>query len=151
MLEYKEYFLHPGYIFISDEPYIISTILGSCVSIAIWDDQNKIGGMNHYIYAHSNKSHSTAKYGDVSIPHMLKLLKRSGANISNLKAYIVGGAKNVHLSSIVGDENIELAHKLLKKYNIKLISCDTGGLVGRKIKFNNYTGEISSDKIENKD
>jgi chemotaxis receptor (MCP) glutamine deamidase CheD len=31
----EKYFLHPGYIFISRNPYLIHTVLGSCVAVCL--------------------------------------------------------------------------------------------------------------------
>ncbi|MEC7668842.1 MAG: chemotaxis protein CheD, partial [Pseudomonadota bacterium] len=33
---------------------LISTILGSCVAICLWDDQANVGGMNHILVAQTN-------------------------------------------------------------------------------------------------
>jgi len=43
-----DYFIKPGYIFVSAKPAIISAVLGSCVSVCIYDNKLKTGGMNHF-------------------------------------------------------------------------------------------------------
>lgn len=153
-MEKKYYFLQPGYIFVTEENYIVETVLGSCVAVCLWDEENKIGGVNHYIYPEcTNKSERTARYGNVSIPYMIKMMREKGAQIHKLKAYAIGGARNIHLSSIVGDGNIKIAREILDKYKIKLIQTDFGGIRGRKIYFDTSTGNlkiefIKSDGIE---
>ena len=45
----RRHFLYPGQIFVSREAITISTILGSCAAVCLWDSRRKIGGMNHYL------------------------------------------------------------------------------------------------------
>ncbi len=40
--------IHPGEYYISSEDAIY-TILGSCVSVVLYSDRQKIGGMNHFM------------------------------------------------------------------------------------------------------
>ena len=40
--------LHPGEYYATGEKYLISTVLGSCVAMVIYDEQAGIGGMNHF-------------------------------------------------------------------------------------------------------
>ena len=43
-----EYYLKPGYIFLNREPSIISTVVGSCVMVSLWDCKGRYGGAAHY-------------------------------------------------------------------------------------------------------
>ncbi len=150
ILEKKTYFLQPGYIFISAEAYIVETVLGSCVAVCLWDPKNKIGAVNHYIYPEcTDKFRRTARYGNVSIPYMIKMMREKGADIHNLKAYAVGGARNIHLSLVVGDGNIKVARDILAKYKITLSRTEFGGIKGRKIFFDTHTGELRVEFIRN--
>src|SRR3972149_9955326 len=42
-------YLPPGQLFASAERAAVSTILGSCVAVCLWDPILKIGGINHYL------------------------------------------------------------------------------------------------------
>jgi len=151
-MDIKEYFLHPGYIFVTAEPYIMETVLGSCITVCLWDRIKKIGGMNHYIYPEcKRKEDRTARYGNISIPYMIKMMIEKGADIDNVIAYSAGGARNIHLSSFVGDNNIRVAREVLMKRNIKLVKTDFGGIKGRKVRFNNVTGEFKIEIINGND
>lgn len=141
-MEKEVYYLYPGYIFFSKDPYKITTILGSCVSICLWDSKKRVGGMNHYIYANHRKSENKGISGAVSIPYLIKLLIDSGSKIENLEANIIGGASSKLLEPTVAEENIFIAKEILRKYSIKVKSMHTGGFRGRKIVFDNYTGKI---------
>lgn len=144
----KNFYLHPGFIFVSQEPYFIHTVLGSCVSVCLWDSVNRFGGMNHYIYSTCNTPEPNGRYGDVSLPHLLKIMLDMGSKKANLRAHLLGGARNVQLNSLVGDANVALAEKWLKKQRIQVLTKDVGGTNGRKIVFHNQSGEVYVYRVE---
>ena len=88
------------------------------------------------------------KTGTPSIFHMLQLMLDMGSKKANLKAHLIGGAKNAQLNSVVGDENIALAEKWLKKNRIPIIVKDVGGEHGRKVVFHNQSGEVFIYRVE---
>ena len=49
VLEKEVVRLMPGEFFVSREPEVLTTVLGSCVSACIRDKQLGIGGMNHFM------------------------------------------------------------------------------------------------------
>jgi chemotaxis protein CheD len=147
MEEQKTYFLHPGYIFVSQEPHLIHTVLGSCVAVCLWDSENQFGGMGHYLYSTRFNGESNGKFGEIAVPHLLKLMLEFGSNKDKLKAHIVGGGENVNFRSPIGSENAILAEKLMKKYQIEVLTQDVKGQFGRKVIFNSGSGEILIYKI----
>jgi len=146
--EKKKYFVQPGYIFASREPHLISTVLGSCVSVCIWDTKLRFGGMNHYVHAKPFKKERTAHFGSISIPYLIQLMIKLGSQKYNLRAHIIGGAQNPTTdNSCIGKQNAEIAKKLLKKHNIEIATFDSGDKMGRKIVFDSETGEIVVYKV----
>ncbi|CAM4033892.1 chemotaxis protein CheD [Lederbergia lenta] len=120
--------------------------LGSCVGVIIYDPNKKMAGMAHIMLpdsslAKGNKAMNVAKFADTAIKALTKELITLGANRSNLKAKISGGAQMFQFSSKneqmrIGPRNVEAVKKELQKLNIQLISEDTGGNSGRTIEFN---------------
>ena len=148
-IELFNYMHQPGYILVSKEPAVISTVLGSCVSVALYDKYQKIGGMNHYKLPISVNGESTAVFGGPAIYKLIQLLVEKKSRVENLMAQIFGGAFNpLYTQNNIGAENVEIAYKVLKKFNIPVISADTGGELGRKIVFNTFTGEAIIAKVE---
>jgi chemotaxis protein CheD len=145
----QTFFLHPGYIFVCEEPYLISTVLGSCVSVCIWDSFAGIGGMNHHIHAKPFKAQErSSQYGSLALPHMIAMLKSMGGSKINFRAHIVGGSQNSLMgSSIIGKENINIAEKILRENYIQIVTVDTGGEMGRKVVFDTETGELAVYKV----
>ncbi len=144
-----EYFLLPGYIFLSWEPYLISTVVGSSVVVALWDSESKRGGMSNFLYPFREKSEGgTAIYGNVAVPYMIKMFLEEGAKEKNLQSQIFGGAAaELFESETVAHENIEIARKVLKRNGIKVISEDVGGRLGRKIVYNTFQNEALIYKV----
>ena len=42
-------YLHPGQLLVSAHACAVTTILGSCVAVCLWDPVAKIGGINHFM------------------------------------------------------------------------------------------------------
>lgn len=147
-MEGKIYYLYPGYIFFSKEAHRIITILGSCISVCLWDKKNMVGGMNHYIYAGFKESEKRGISGTVAIPHLIKLMLDAGSKIEDLEASIIGGATIEVLPSDVADANIKIAKDILNKYGIKIKLMNTGGNKGRKLTFDNYTGKVEVEMLK---
>ncbi len=43
------HFLYPGMVFAKSGDFCITTVLGSCVSVCLWDCVLRVGGMNHFL------------------------------------------------------------------------------------------------------
>ncbi|MEJ5272527.1 MAG: chemotaxis protein CheD [Spirochaetota bacterium] len=149
----EEYFINPGELIISKEPIIIRTVLGSCVSVCLYDSRKKIGSMCHYLLpVCPDKKMCSTKYGDIAIPLMIKKLqKKYGCKKEDLKGYLVGGAFVVFDERqifFIGDRNVDIAKKILSQFNIPIVFTDILGEKGRKVIFNTQTGEIKVSIIE---
>ncbi len=140
------HFLYPAALFVSDKPYLISTILGSCVAVCLWDPVLKLGGMNHYMLPFWNgQGLASPRHGNIAIEKLIDNVVALGSNKNTLKAKIFGGAEVIssNISQFhIGKRNIELAKQLLEEYKIPIVSSSTGGKQGRKIIFNTFTGEV---------
>ena len=130
---------------------LITTSLGSCIAIVIYDPIKKIGGLAHVMHADSSLIRHTdnpAKCVDSAIDMMLnKILDQNGGLKRRLKAYIVGGAcmfptlENSPQSNI-GKRNIQKAVEVLEANKIKIYGQSTGGNYGRSVEFNIDNGEV---------
>lgn len=142
-LKVEEYFLRPGFIFLSRTPIIISAVLGSAVAVALWDEKSCFGGLAHFLYPLAvRKNEATAQYGDAAILHLSKMFKQEGAAKSDMKAQIFGGAANADSEcKKVAENNIATARRILGRLAIKIISEDVGGDMGRKLVYNSNSNE----------
>ena len=76
-------------------------------------------------------------------------MKDEGSLLQDLEAQIYGGAQPIQDDlRCLGKENVAIARKILKHHEIRIISEDVKGNMGRKIIFNTYTGEVVVLKVK---
>jgi chemotaxis protein CheD len=126
-------------------PRTLTTILGSCVSVCLWDRRGRGGGMNHYLLpSRRPDSPRTARYGDIAIPALVTKLVALGADRADLRAKVFGGAHVLPLGApgarTLGGDNVLVAFSLLRAEGIHVVSEDVGGTRGRKLAFNTVDG-----------
>ncbi len=145
-------YLQPGEILVSQEPCLIKTILGSCVSVCLFDPTTRIGGMNHYLFPESRgKKDIPNKYGDQAIINLLHKMEQTGARMFSLEAKICGGAKLFDSESEIfetGRKNSDTAKKILKDRRITIVLGDVGGNFGRSICFNTFNGDLQVKQLD---
>ncbi len=126
----------PGEAFVSNKR-VISTILGSCIAVVLWDESNNLIGMNHYVLVRSDLDISPdqrGRYGIYAIPMLINAMLENGASKSNLKAKLFGGTNFMAKGSVkVGLENSEFAVNTLNKYRIPILAKDFDQSKSRKI------------------
>ena len=147
-------FLKPGGLYISEEPAIVSTILGSCVSITIYNKRLMIGGICHALLPKGQASNGTGtfRYVDSAISYMLQKFETRGIEKDEMEVKLLGGADVLermdgHTKS-VGQQNRETALEIIRKERLNLKVSDVGGSLGRKIYFYTDTGRILLKRIK---
>lgn len=148
------YQLQIGELMIGIDPSIINTVLGSCVSVCLYSESQKLGGMIHYAHPSMALDFGQAadfRYGDIAIPTLIEEMeKATGEMASTFTAKIVGGADSSDSDPHpVGLENIRIAKDLLEKYHIPVIAEDTGGFQSRRIRFHTHNGRLQVAPISN--
>ncbi len=144
-----DYFIEPGYILVAAQPAVISGVLGSSVSVCLFDRRRKVGGMNQFQYPFiGDKLRATAIYGNVSTLALIRMMIADGSKTKHLEAQIIGGGHNPALSSQnIGRENVRMARKILIRHRIRVASEDVGGEKGRKVVFNTHKNEVAVMKV----
>ncbi len=147
----NSYYLHPGGLFVNNAEYVVRTVLGSCVSVCLWDPVLQVGGINHYMLALWNgEGLPSPRYGNIAIPKLIEKMLKLGCKRHNMQAKIFGGAAVIGNTSGVlniGTRNIELAEDILKDEKIPIVGRDVDGNSGRKILFNTKTGRVLLKKL----
>ncbi|MEW6379177.1 MAG: chemotaxis protein CheD [bacterium] len=155
--------LLPGDLHIARKPSLISTILGSCVSICLYAPPWKVGAMCHCLLPSSSgrDRNEPYRYVDQAITHMLEKMRAMNIHQNKIISQIFGGADMLlKVSDIsflsIGRQNTEAARAVLQEFHIPIEKEDVGGNKGRKIFFLSALGqvtvrEISSEFITNKE
>ncbi len=145
-----KHFLFPGTLYTDRRECLITTVLGSCVSVCLWDKVYGGGGMNHFMLPLWNADGlATPKYGSIAMTRLLERMLGLGCNQGHLVAKVFGGA-NINGSGneafLIGDRNASLALQTLEEWGIPVLSSDLGGRLGRKVIMNTLTGEVLVSK-----
>jgi len=131
---------------------LITVGLGSCVGIALYDAENKVGGLSHILLSFSHQfagrsnSFNPAKFADTAIPLLVEKMEKIGGKRSRFKAKIAGGSQlfvfNNSGGPSIGEKNVEAVREILKKMGIPLLAEDVGGNFGRTMRFFVDTGKV---------
>lgn len=130
-----------GHVVLAHENDTLSIYgLGSCIALVVYDDVINVACMLHVLLPKSPKYSACldTKYADSGIKRMLNYLKFAGAKRENLKAKMTGGTHSfskICLFSDIGMRNAAQCKSILSDNNIKLVSEDIGGTMGRSVTF----------------
>lgn len=135
-------YLHPGQYVAFAEATHVTTILGSCVSICLYDERSGAGGVNHFVLPDVSPDVSSPRYAGPAFQDLLRRLRGLGARAEDLRAKLFGGAGTMALSldTAVGARNVQAARALLGLCEIPIVSEDVGGTFGRKLLFETRGG-----------
>jgi len=141
-------YLHPGHLFASADPCTVTTILGSCVAVCLWDPLTRAGGMNHFLLAHHPAMDpGSARYGDSATDLLIEAVLRAGGARQRLRAKLFGGACVLGSAAApgamhLGLKNVLVARERLAAHDIPVVGEDVEGSRGRKIHFLTQDGSV---------
>src|SRR6187549_411726 len=149
----KQIFLLPGQWAVPHEPSEVTTILGPCVAVCLFDRARGMGGMNHFLLAAGGGAgRERSRYGDTSCEDLVQCLFASGSRTEDLEARIVGGANVGRLSAAegesLGERNAEMARAVLRRHGIEVGFEDTGGPNARRLRFRTGVGILEVKTID---
>ncbi len=150
----------PGEYFSTSDDVFISTVLGSCISIALFDPHKLLGGLNHFMLPFSSKNFSITqeeqgRYGDFAIELLINDMLKKGCKKENLQAKVFGGSNVLENGGFyqnkTGLNNINFALNYLETEKIPIMANDTGGIFPRKIFFDPKTSKVYLKRIQRSD
>jgi chemotaxis protein CheD len=143
-------FLLPGTIHIATRPTLVTTILGSCIAVCVWDRVRRLAGMNHFVLPDDLDGDRSLRYGDAAVDGLVEGLLKLGCRVENLRAKVLGGAAVLPAGAgteTVGERNLEVALGRLRHYGVPVVAQRTGGDNGRLVRLNTATGEVTLRKV----
>ncbi len=164
--------IKPGEYLVSQEDIIISTVLGSCIAVALHDVNTGSGGLNHFMlpaaFTHQHTAtqgtpmpiiesdprdflEESARYGMYAMEVLINGLLRLGCRRDRLAAKVFGGASVLGFGrdgrKTVAQSNIDFVFEYLKTEKIPIIASDVGGSDARKILFFVKEGKVLLKRI----
>lgn len=140
--------LKPGEIYATERPVLVTTVLGSCISVTMFCRARRSGAICHAILPNrcGRGDENDSRYVDTSIFAMLRRFNAWGIGPGELEIKIFGGADMLapvqSRGPGVGRQNIDTALRIIEAQRLALIASDLGGYRGRKIFFRTHTGEV---------
>lgn len=153
-----------GELYVSARQEILSTVLGSCIAVCLYDAKNRVGGMNHFMLPQETKHNidrqwelkqesltdQSLRYGMTSMEKLIAEMQKKGAERSQLKAKVFGGGNVLTRMSAgpsVGDKNIGFTRAYLRSEGIPIDVSDVGKDYGRKIFFLTSQNSVFVKKV----
>ncbi len=138
---------------VSGEPGVVfSTVLGSCVSVCLFDPCAGLGGMNHYLLPEMEcKGSNEIKFGAMAIELLINALLKAGADRSRLRAKLCGGANIVSNLGKIGERNASFAREYMRREGFPVVAEDLGGRHARRLQFRPTSGDAKVFAIPTQD
>jgi chemotaxis protein CheD len=145
----------PGEFFVSADPMIVYTVLGSCVSACIRDPVAGVGGMNHFMLPAPKEPQSSdawggesTRYGSYAMESLInEILKRGGLR-HRLEVKLFGGGKIYDGNIDVGASNAAWVLDYLKNEGLVAQTSDLGDVYPRKLYYFTDSGRVLMKKIQ---
>jgi chemotaxis protein CheD len=126
------------------------------VSACIRDNQNGIGGMNHFMLPDSRVDDgsplsNSARYGTYAMEILINHITKMGARRANLEAKVFGGGNVLPGLTVtnVGERNAEFVLRFLATEKIRVVARDLVDIYPRKVYFYPKTGKVMVKKLRN--
>ncbi len=138
--------LRPGELYCDRRPQCLDTMLGSCVSVCLWDQRLHFGGMNHFLLPNRpSNGERSPRFGDVAVPELIEAMVRLGSDIRDLQAKLFGGAYVLRAGApeyAVGRRNVEVAIAELRRRRIPIVASRLSGTQGMVIRQCTDCGDV---------
>ena len=126
----------------SNRGCVFSTVLGSCVAVCLFDRENGVGGMNHYLLPGGEKvDEQSLKYGVFAMELLVNGLLKAGASREGLRAKLFGGGHLTARLKHIGADNVEIARAFLETEDIPIEREAIFGSLGRRVHFHPASGK----------
>ena len=139
----------------SGNALLVTTGLGSCVGIALWARESRIGALAHVLLPTPSSSSGEAvsgKFASTAVPDMVKRMRALGAT-GVIDARLIGGASMFAAllppdGVSLGARNVAAAEAACGLEDIAIVARDVGGGHGRSIYFDVANGTVLVRSIQ---
>lgn len=131
---------------------VLSTVLGSCVAVCLYDMLARLGGMNHFLLAEpsvgvANDAHSLERFGAFAMEQLINEMIKNGARRETMRAHVYGGGMLRPGMERIGTANRAFARNFLERDRILISHEDVGGNSARRVEFRVVSGQARCRQI----
>ena len=144
----------PGEYFVSQEPKVVYTVLGSCISVCLRDPFVNVGGMNHFMLAAPTSTNATdrwldsGRYGTFAMDMLINGIIKLGGKKERMEAKVFGGGKILEGIYNIGAKNAAWALDYLESEGVPLLKANVGDVCPRKVYFFTDSGKVLMKKLD---
>lgn len=131
-----------------DPDMVVSTILGSCISICLWDPVAGIGGMNHLLLPDDRQDREGLSAGALDLDLLINKMMPMGAERPRLRGKLFGGSSMLEGRTDIGDRNVSFGREYLRNEGIPCDAESLGGTKARRLLFWPATGAAKMRFVE---
>lgn len=132
---------------------LISTVLGSCVSLTFYHRQTMASGILHSMLPDSSLAKAVRQectYVNLAVAKILERFKLLGIPEKEVEIKLFGGGNTMYAKEQqavtedldIGRKNVEAAKTAISSRSLRIIKEDVQGDRGRKVFFYTGTGEV---------
>jgi len=147
----KGIYLHAGQLHVATEPTEITTVLGSCVAVCVWDAVAQVGGMCHFMLpdAIGGKADS-ARFAKYALPELVDRIVAKGGLRHRIQARVYGGGTMLNTATSendLGSKNVKAATEWLESARVPVIEQEVRGNHGRRVVFRTNDGSATVRRV----
>ena len=134
-----------GHLAYSREPAFLCAVCGNGVAVTLRDRSESAGGMAHVVFPRVEAGGRASNfYADTAVRSLVKILCDLGsAGSGDMEAQIFGGGHRNGMGKGRAEEVVYRVRRILRELEVEVVSCDVGGMLGRKVVFNTASGETA--------
>jgi chemotaxis protein CheD len=142
----------PGQYFVTRSDEVVTTVLGSCISVCMRDASLRVGGMNHFMLPVDRSTGASpwiqgsgglaTRYGSYAMESLINELMKLGAVRERLEVKLFGGARILSTMTDVGAKNIQFAREFLELEHFTIMAEDVGDTRPRHVDYYPATGRV---------
>ena len=127
----------------------VNTILGSCISICLWDPVAGVGGINHLLLPEMRQGGNQMNtMGAVAMDRLINKMMPLGAVRPRLRGKLFGGSSMLSGRTDIGARNAIFGRTYLLNEGIPCDAESLGGCKARKLRFWPATGVAKMKFVE---
>jgi chemotaxis receptor (MCP) glutamine deamidase CheD len=150
----KEVTIYIGGVHAADQSEVVKTLLGSCISVCLYDPQTHVGGMNHFMLPHGSGDGTgtdLTRFGVHAMDYLIGAMMKLGGDRRRFVAKCFGGAHVLNMEESaagVPQQNISFIRRFLVDEGFPMLAEDMGGYHPRHVRFYTATGRAQVKRVE---
>jgi chemotaxis receptor (MCP) glutamine deamidase CheD len=144
--------IYIGDVYAGGQPTLVKTLLGSCISVCLWDPDTGVGGMNHFMLprAVAKQTEECSRFGIHAMDLLIGAIMKAGGDRRRLRAKVFGGGHVLGIpesEDSVPRQNINFIREFMRLEGFPVLGADVGGHSARQVTFETHSGRAMVKRL----